>query len=208
MEREFLVYTIGWLICTVIAGAFLWRTRSDQVLFHRSYWGFLCRPWKVVTFLISGTGVTFLGPLTIDSTWDWVDGGFMSIMAFSTAPWAVGTFYRAFVGWDRRSNLIPATVIWLFSASWSYDIYLYWRDGFYPPTWWPNLILSSVLYFSAGMFWNLDWEPDKGAFFSFRERQWPATSSNGTFSKIIWIALPFMGIAIWLTLGFLKILHQ
>ncbi|OFZ54840.1 MAG: hypothetical protein A2428_14670 [Bdellovibrionales bacterium RIFOXYC1_FULL_54_43] len=208
MEPAFVIYTFAWAIGTASAVAFLIHTRSTQILFHRSYYGFLFRPWKVVTFLISGAGVTLLGPYTTDPTWDWVDGSFMSILAYFTGPWAVGTIYRALAGLDTKKNLYPALFVWMFSASWSYDIYLYFRDGFYPPTWWSNLILSSILYFSAGMFWSLDWKSEKGVIFSFRENQWPYVSNQRFLMKIIWIGLPFMAVAAWLTLGFLKIFNR
>jgi hypothetical protein len=55
-----------------------------------------------------------------------------------------------------------ALCLWLFSASWSYDLYLLLRDGSYPVTWLANLFASSLLYLSAGLFWNLHWTARTG----------------------------------------------
>jgi hypothetical protein len=205
MEPVFKVYTVCWLLCMIASISILILKRTSSVLLSRKYFQFLFAPWKVVTFLLSGTMVTLIGPYTTDPTWDWKDGGFMSIFAYLTAPWAVGMIYRGCTGLSRRFLIFPALCVWLFSASWSYDIYLFFRDGFYPPTWWSNLVLSSILYLSAGLFWSLDWDKETGVIFSFRASTWPRQHAGPVFLKIVWLAIPFAAIALWLTLGFLKI---
>ena len=60
--------------------------------------------------------------------------------------------------------------VWMFSASWSYDGYLVLRDGAYPFTWLPNIFASSVLYLSAGLFWNLQWREGRGVHFRSDDR--------------------------------------
>ncbi|MBC3918102.1 hypothetical protein H8L32_11490 [Undibacterium sp. CY18W] len=37
--------------------------------------------------------------------------------------------------------------MWMFSASWCYDLYLLLRDGVYPLTWEANIYAPSVMYF-------------------------------------------------------------
>jgi hypothetical protein len=88
-----------------------------------------------------------------------------------------------------------AVCVWLFSASWSYDLYLLLRNGYYPVTWWANLGASSLLYVSAGFFWNLAWSPTRGVIFSFMERDWPVVAAEPTFKRIYWSALLFMIVA-------------
>jgi hypothetical protein len=160
-----------------------------------AYLRFLGVPWKLVTFAISGIGMTVVAPYTVDPTWDYHDAAFMSVLTFLTAPWAAGTLYLALRG---RSGLRPvyvAACLWMFSASWSYDLYILLRDGEYPNTWLPNIPASSVLYLSAGLLWNLDWRPGRGATFSFQEDGWPSVAPTAVFGRIFWIALPFMVIA-------------
>lgn len=205
MDRPFLIYTYCWLFLLTLALWHLASTRSTNKLLSRNYFRFLTVRWKTVTFAISATTVTFLGPYTTVDTWDWFDGGLMSILTYLTAPWAVGMIYRATRGWEPKTMLFPAVCVWLFSSSWCYDIYLFWRDGFYPSTWWANLVLSSILYLSAGLFWSLDWFPKKGVIFVFKEGDWPIANRDSSFSKLFWFALPFALIAIWLTVGYLKL---
>ena len=116
----------------------------------------------------------------------------MSILTFATAPWAVGTLYLAI---HRKATLVQiyvAICIWMFSASWSYDLYLVLRDGLYPITWLPNIFASSVLYVSAGLLWNLEWKEGRGVIFGFMEPDWPNPAHDLGFRKVFWFALPFM----------------
>ena len=100
-----------------------------------------------------------IAPYTGDPTWDYFDALMMSVLTFTTAPWAVGTLYRAL---RRKADVAQAYVALcalLFSASWCYDIYLVFRDGIYPATWRANFAASSILYLLAGMLWSLEWRP-------------------------------------------------
>jgi len=96
-----------------------------------------------------------------------------------------------------------AICIWMFSASWSYDLYLILRDGAYPDTWFPNIFASSVLYVSAGLLWNLEWKEGRGVIFGFMEPSWPEVADNRVFRKIVWFALPFMALAAAMIIAFL-----
>ena len=91
----------------------------------------------------------------------------------------------------------------MFSASWSYDGYLVLRDGTYPFTWLPNIFASSVLYLSAGLFWNLQWREGRGVHFGFTEPDWPAPLATPAFNRILWYALPFMILVAAMILPFL-----
>jgi len=85
-----------------------------------------------------------------------------------------------------------AICVWMFSASWSYDLYLVLRDGSYPTTWFPNIFASSVLYLSAGLLWSLENVEGRGVIFGFMDPSWPLVSKSGKFTRIVWYALPFM----------------
>jgi hypothetical protein len=83
-----------------------------------------------------------------------------------------------------------AVCAWLFSASWSYDIYLVWRDGDYPLTWSSNLCASSLIYICAGLFWNLEWVPGRGVIFSFMREGWPSRGeSAGSWRIVVYAAI-------------------
>ena len=189
------LYLGVWLVACISTFGLMVANRHTLTLFGAGYRAFLLQPWKVVTFAISATGMVVIAPWTGDPTWDYVDAGFMALLTFLTAPWSVGTLY---LGLRRRAGpvaLYVAACLWLFSASWSYDGYILLRDGYYPPTWLPNLFASSVLYCAAGLLWNLEWHRERGVVFGFMRSGWPEPAGEGGFSRVLIYALPFMLIA-------------
>lgn len=133
-----------------------------------------------------------MAPYTGDPTWDYVDAAFMSILTFLTAPWAVGTLYLALRRQAKPVHVYIAVCVWMFSASWAYDVYILLKHGYYPPTWVPNIVLSSILYFVAGLMWNLQKKEGRGVVFGFMEPGWPNPEYDLGFRQIFWFALPIM----------------
>jgi len=174
----------------VLLGA-RWR---EHELFSADYWRFLVVPWRLAFFVAAWAGIVLLAPFTGDPTWDAVDASFMAILAWATAPAVVGTLYRAARGWRSRLHMLPALAVGLFSASWSYDLYLYARDGAYPVTWSGNLYASSFLYVCAGLFWSLEWSDARGRVVpAFMDREgWPPAPRVGSFVAVMrfaWVIL-------------------
>lgn len=188
------LYIAGWATACLVALWLFLRSPHAYALVRRAYWAFLIRPWKVITFLCAAAGITGVAPYTGDPTWDHVDALFMSALAFLTAPWVVGAIYRVVTGHLPFSQAYVASCLWLFSASWSYDLYLLGRDGSYPVTWLANLFASSVLYLCAGLFWSLDWRPERGMVFAFTESDWPRALSGPVFWRVLLPSLSFMGL--------------
>lgn len=192
MRMFFTIYITFWATACLIAAVVYIRDRQSYALSHSDYWHFLFKPWKVITFLIAATGLTVIAPYTGDPTWDYFDALFMSLLTFFTAPWATGVLYKVAKRELAFKQAFVAGCIWMFSASWSYDLYLLIRDGCYPDTWFSNIFASSALYMSAGLLWNLDWRKERGVIFSFMEADWPVMSSYSVLPKILWFALPLM----------------
>jgi hypothetical protein len=161
------------------------RWRARVALFHRSYWRWLLEPWKVATFAVAALVLILAGPYTGDCDWDGPVSLLMSALTFATAPYTVGAL------WRRRSvvAVYVATCGMLLSASWSFDLYWFWRRGFYPDSWLGNLSASSALYLSAGLLWSLDWTPDDGWILAFRESVWPPLRAAPPFRRL---ALPVL----------------
>lgn len=189
------IYLGCWLATCILSGWLMWRHRRTLELFSSGYRSFLTTRWKLVTFAISATGLIIIAPYTGDPTWDYIDAAFMAGLTFYTAPWVVGVFYRYLKHRTSGVLLFLAACTWMFSASWSYDGYILLRDGVYPETWLPNIYASSVLYFSAGLLWNLEWQEGRGMIFGFMRSGWPSRACDQRFEKILWLALPFMLIA-------------
>jgi len=193
---------ICWSLAVLIATFILlnkWRLKTSS---QKDYFKFLFKPWKTVTFLIAATGITIAAPYSGDPTWDYFDSIVMSVLVFLSAPWTVGIIYRSFIKKSSWTDVYVAICLMLFSASWFYDGYIFWRDGVYPVTWWSNLLISSALYIAAGLLWNLDWESDRGTTFAFQWEDWYFHHSEAAFKKIIWITIPFMLFAAYSVLWF------
>jgi hypothetical protein len=196
VEPFFVAYITLWVAACAGAAALVARDPRGFSLLSPEYRRFLLVRWKVATFLAAAASLTWVAPYTGDPTWDYVDASFQSVLTFLGAPWAVGTLYRALrrdAGWKQ---VYVAACLWLFSASWSYDLYILLRDGRYPDTWFVNIIASSVLYIAAGLLWNLDWRPGRGVTFSFLEREWLEVGLQPQFARVLGYALPFMLIAV------------
>lgn len=164
---------------------------------------FLWVPWKLATFSIAAIGLIIIAPYTGDPTGDHSDAAFMSVLTFLTAPWAVGVLVKTLRRQLPVHQALVAACVWFFSASWSYDGYLLIRDGAYPVTWLVNLLASSVLYVSGGLFWSLDWRSDRGVLFAFVEADWPQAPSGPVFNRILWLASTFMVLVALMLLPFL-----
>jgi hypothetical protein len=207
MTTFFIWYMGAWMLACGIGVAIAIRAGRNFRISRRAYWQFLLRPWKVVTFLTAAIGFAVIAPYTGDPTWDYFDALFMSVFTFLSAPWAVGTI---FLGIRRRvppGEIYAALCAWMFSASWSYDLYLVLRDGYYPETWFANIFASSVLYISAGLMWNLEWREQRGVIFGFMREDWPVAGDAQHFSKIMWFAVPFMVLAAAAVVVFLINIH-
>ncbi len=201
-----MTYAASWALVCLIAAGWLVARRRLVALFTRAYWRFLGAPWKLATFALAAAGLIVLGPYTGDPTWDWIDSSFMSALTFATAPWTVAVVWRAARGRASRAEAAAAVVVALFSAGWSYDAYLWWRDGYYPVTWLQNLFASSLLYAAAGLFWNLERAPDGTLLFAFTREPWPPATPAAGFREVAWPALVLMALVaamvvplVWLT---------
>lgn len=139
MNVFFYIYISAWGSACIFSLILYLRDKNSYAFSHANYWRFLLIPWKVVTFVIATTALTVIAPYTGDPTWDYFDALFMSLLTFSTAPWAIGIIYKVTKKELPLKRAFVAVCIWMFSASWSYDLYLLIRDGYYPATWLPNI---------------------------------------------------------------------
>jgi hypothetical protein len=146
--------------------------------------------------------VTFAGRFTDDESWDVVTGSGMSILTFLTAPWSLGLCYQILKGKRSWRYVVVAVALCLFSSSWFYDGYLLWRDGRYTPRWWSNLLLSPIIYASAGLLWNLEAKPAGGVRLSFARSDWPQPPLDRRFRPLLPVALPLILLAAFVLVAF------
>lgn len=194
-------YLISWALISSIL--FLAAVADRRTFFnlYKGYFEFLTLKWKILTFIVSGITLVGLVPVAHDRTWDYIDASFMSVLTFVTAPWAVSVLFRYFRRRTPFLHLLIAICILMFSSSWSYDLYNYLKDGYYPPSWFSNLLLSSLLYVAAGLFWNLTYDHHSGIRFAFTLDTWPNNSSSFPIKKLIIPALPFLIVYFYVVFG-------
>jgi len=197
-----IAYLLGWLLFCLVAVALYLREPAAYAFSHRAYWRFLAAPWKLGSFTLAALGLTLVAPYTGDPTWDYADALFMSLLTFLSAPWALGALYRGWRGRLPCRQLPVALALWGFSAGWSYDLYILLRDGYYPATWLPNLVLSSMLYAAGGLMWSLELTTEGRVRFAFTAGDWPAPPRAAGLR--LWLAaLPFVLGGLALVLPFL-----
>ncbi len=197
-------YVALWVAACLLAFYFYLKDWRSFAFSRREYLRFLFVPWKVVTFLIALVGMVEIAPYSGDPTWDHCDAFFMSVLTFAGSPWAVGALYRTFKRKMAWQQTFVAFCVWMFSVSWSYDLYIFFRDGRYPVEWLANIFASSTLYIPAGLLWNLTWSEGKGVTFSFMEEDWPSPTRHPGFSRVFWYAMLFIAFVAGLTLYFLR----
>jgi hypothetical protein len=191
MQRSLAIaYVLGWSALVLVALVLAMRMRKPIAEGARGYVASLLVPWKLCAFGGAFAFFVFAAPYTGDPTWDWKDGGLMSLLTYLTAPWSIGTLARSrrtdLPAGSRRRLFFIAVIAWMFSASWSYDGYLFLRDGAYPRSWAANIPASSALYVAAGMLFSLVHVKDRGIVFDFMTPEWKRTPRS-SFGKI---ALP------------------
>jgi hypothetical protein len=193
-------YLAGCLCVLLLGIAVAVRHRRSLSLFSDGYRRFLATPWRVATFVLGTFALAVIAPYTGDPTWDYGLAVVMATLTFATGPWSLGCLYRAARGREGAAVIFVAVVCWLTAASWSYDLYVLLRQHVYPPSAAANLFASSVLFVTAGLFWNLDWRPGRGVTFAFLESDWPTGGKGGAFGHLAGYALAFAAV-VTLTLG-------
>lgn len=188
--RQGAIYTALWAALCLAAAAHAVRSRARGLLPGSAYRSMLASPWRIATAIVGTAFFAVAAPYTGDPYWDRVVGVFMPLLTYATAPWSVGVLYRALRNRPEKSLAIVAVCAWLFSASWSYDLYNFVKFGEYPRTWLDNLAASSALYFSAGLFWNFTWREGRGAHLAFTDDPWPAPAPKGELrGAVLWVLL-------------------
>jgi hypothetical protein len=194
-----IAYLAAWCTACVVAlviAALRFRTFA---IARRAYVIGMTRPWKLATFALALAGIVLVAPRSGDPTWDHWDAAFMAILVYTTAPWTLGVLARARS--RSRAEIYVAACTWLFSASFSYDLYIFLRDQHhYPRTWWSNLVVSSGLYGLGGAMWSLRGQRGGRPTFAFMRDDWPTSLADGDARSL----LPYIAIFMIAVCGILS----
>ncbi|MCK4980228.1 MAG: hypothetical protein KAS62_07520 [Candidatus Delongbacteria bacterium] len=165
-------YFIVWVILLAIAVIIVLKNKNEYEFFDKNYWSFIFEKWKLITFFIAVICISTAAPFSNDHTWDLYDSILISVVTYFVAPWSVGILYKSF---KKRvfSSKFYVSMVMLLLPCWTYDAYIFFRDGYYPITWATNVIISTGIVITAGLFWNLCWSKEHGTEFAFRIDDWP-----------------------------------
>ncbi|MDA3886560.1 MAG: hypothetical protein PF638_13280 [Candidatus Delongbacteria bacterium] len=166
------LYFITWVILLIISVIIILKNKNEYEFLKNNYWQFLFEKWKFITFFIAVFFISAAAPFSNDHTWDLYDSILISVVTYALAPWSVGVIYLSFKRKLFDSKLFVALTTLLLPC-WAYDAYIYFRDGIYPITWATNVIISTGIVITAGLFWNLSWTKENGTEFAFRLENWP-----------------------------------
>ncbi len=178
MNSHFTIYTVSWVLYCLLALVMFLRDRRSYAVARREDTGGTS----------SNHGRSSPFSLRPYPSWSWLPTRAIRRVSStqvscpcspSRAPPSPWGRCRMVTGRLPVGQLVVISAVWMFSASWCYDIYIFLRDGSYPVTWSSNITASSLLYFLAGLLWNLDWKKGKGVILSFGKRHWPYASREG-----------------------------
>ncbi len=150
------VYSLLCLICIVL----IIRNRKRYNFLTKEYMQFLFTKPRIIIYIFGSLALILPVPHLNYHSWDYPIAVFQPIFAYLTAPWAVFVFYKLTQGKAGLSEAYMALVMMLFTGSWSVEIYLLFRDGYYMPDWLPNIPVGIFCYIIMGIIWSIPWDDD------------------------------------------------
>ena len=125
----------------------------------KSYIAELFRPWKFVTFSLA-LGFYIWGAYFYRlPTWDVPVSIIMSLLTYFFSPWVVKTLFYLYCERPKKwkLKLFVCLLVTYACALGSYEIYhMTIGIGCHPPTYWPNLYYSTLIFLAAGIFWKFE----------------------------------------------------
>ncbi|MCF6311844.1 MAG: hypothetical protein L3J39_05270 [Verrucomicrobiales bacterium] len=141
----------------ITAGLLILKNHRRYHLFTPDYWSFIFTPLKVAIYLAGTLALVLPVPYLKLHSWDYPIALFQPAITYLTAPWAVAVFYRSIKRRSPWDETFVASILCLFCGSWSVELYLLYRDGYYMPDWLFNIPVGIVCYITAGLVWNIEW---------------------------------------------------
>ena len=158
------LYMLAYSLCLLTSIGLIIKNRVEYNLFTKDYWRFIFTPTKFTIYIIGTLGLIIPVPFLNYHSWDYPIAVFQPILAYLTAPWSIGVLYRMIKGTIKFSEIFIAYCMMLFAGSWSVELYLIFRDGYYMPDWIINIPIGICCYLLVGFLWNIDFKNGKGSF--------------------------------------------
>jgi hypothetical protein len=157
----FQLYIVAYLILMLFAIILITKNRKRYGFLTKEYFQFIFARPRIIIYIL-GTLALVLPVKSLNyHSWDYPIAIFQPITAYLTAPWAVSIFNKMATGKAKLSEAYVALCMMLFTGSWSVEIYLLIRDGYYMPDWLINIPIGICCYAFVGILWNIPWNNDK-----------------------------------------------
>ena len=161
ISMNFKLYIATYSVLILIAIVLVIKNRRSFNFLTKEYFQFIfTRPRFIIYVLGSLALILPVEQLKLHS-WDYPIAVFQPILTYLTAPWAISALNKIVKGKAKISEVYVALCMMLFAGSWSVEIYLLFRDGYYMPDWLINIPIGICCYSIAGIIWNIPWETEK-----------------------------------------------
>jgi len=149
-------YTLFYSSLLIFSSILILKNWREYNFLTRAYWRFIFTKTKFAIYVIGSLILIIPVPYLNFHSWDYPIATFQPILSYLSAPWAIGVFNNMLKGKARLDEIFVAFCLMMFTGSWSVEIYLLFRDGFYMPDWVANIPIGICCYIIVGLLWNIE----------------------------------------------------
>ena len=153
------LYILFYSLLTSISFIIIVLKRKEFGFLTGDYFKFLFTRERISIYAIGTIALIIPAHFMELHSWDYSIAVFQPILAFLSAPWAVEVFCQFEQKKAKAIEVFTALCLMMFTGSWSVEIYLLLRDGYYMPDWLINIPIGIVCYLIMGTLWNVEWKP-------------------------------------------------
>jgi len=151
------VYLVTYTLLTLTSFGLILKKRQQFNFLTKEYFKFIFTKERFLIYVIGTLALLIPVPFLEIHSWDYFIAIFQPILAYLTAPWAIDIFCKIEKGKACFSEVYTAVCMMLFTGSWSVEIYLLLRNGYYMPDWLVNIPIGIFCYIIVGVLWQIDW---------------------------------------------------
>ena len=152
------IYVITYSFLIVLTLAIVLYKRREFNFLTKDYFKFLFTKERLAIYSLGTIALLIPAHFLDIHSWDYTIALFQPVLAFVFAPWSVDVLCKAEKKKAKLSETFTAICLMLFTGSWSVELYLLLRDGYYMPDWLINIPIGIVCFFIAGSLLNAEWK--------------------------------------------------
>lgn len=161
LSINFKLYLATYSLMMLLSIFFIIKNRRSYNIFTKEYFQFIFATPRFIIYILGTLALVIPVKYLNLHSWDYPIAVFQPLLSYLTAPWAVSVFAKLKKRKARYSEAFVAFCMMLFCGSWSVEIYLLFRDGYYMPDWIVNIPIGICCYILIGNLWNFPLKNDK-----------------------------------------------